>query len=687
MRPVRNRLLLRLLHPLPFVFTQLWPGLVCLLLLACGPAASARDEWFRGLDLETAAGRADLILVVRVAEVGELKVTFGGKAERTDQQFKFEPVRTLKGVFTRDALLLTNLELGHSGEVHTPIERGQVRLLLLGRSGQGYVNVNQAETLDKSVPLLKDDKDPLLASLQVLIAVNQEHDRAKKVVLLLEGLGKAKGPSAVPLLAALQRRALLTAHTAAAAAGVTRHLGDSQPAVREAAARTLHALLAADYLDHRDLRETAVKSLTTALRDKSVDVAARVAALEALGMAGAPALKNDAAADQLKLDKPRDTFAEQAALLRVIGQAKLATQRQAVLAFLEHLPLDAAPDLQGVAEWALTQLDPDQALKTLTLRLKTKYAAGLEVQTEIHHLGELPPAAAAPALLDVFKLPLNHGEKVTFAVVCTRLADARLVPALASLLDPRRPDLRWHAVEALRKIDTDDAAKALQPHLREEGDLFRKLQIAEFLGRHGIRDGYSYAMEHLSEPQLLEQAVAALAAIKEPKAVPVLRDILKASNDTSWNGVAIRALGALGDKEQAPRLLEIVQDLKRPLAPAALIALGDLGEVKALPKVGEGLTSRSDRVVVASARTAGKLIGRTDADTVALRDQLAALFADADAGQEVRLAALDALLALKDPRVNRVLAAAVRDAGLEGSSLLDRIERLLRQRKVKLEVP
>jgi hypothetical protein len=35
-----------------------------------------------------------------------------------------------------------------------------------------------------------------------------------------------------------------------------------------------------------------------------------VTALEALGSAGAPALANGAAAAELKLDKPRDTFAE-----------------------------------------------------------------------------------------------------------------------------------------------------------------------------------------------------------------------------------------------------------------------------------------------------------------------------------------------------------------------------------------
>src|SRR5262249_26123716 len=154
--------------------------------------------------------------------------------------------------------------------------------------------------------------------------------------------------------------------------------------------------------------------------------------------------------------------------------------------------------------------------------------------------------------------------------------------------------------------------QALQPHLREEGDLARKLQIAELLGRHGMRDGYPYAMEHLSEPHLLEQAVAALAAIREPKATGVLRDILKTSNDTGWNAVAIRALGALGDKEVVPQCLQIVQELKHPLAPAALVALGDLGEAKALPRVKEALASRNDRVALAGVRAAGKLLARPE---------------------------------------------------------------------------
>jgi len=184
----------------------------------------------------------------------------------------------------------------------------------------------------------------------------------------------------------------------------------------------------------------------------------------------------------------------------------------------------------------------------------------------------------------------------------------------------------------------------------------------------------------------MEQAVAALAAIREPKSLAALRGILDTSNDTSWNSAAIRALGALGEKDLAPRFLQIAENLKRPLAPAALIALADLGEFKALPQVREGLKSRNDRVVLASARAAGKLLKATGVKADGVRDRLASLLADADSAEELRAAALDALLALKDTRLEAALTACARDAGLEGSSLLERTERLLRERKIKLNL-
>src|SRR5258708_3575952 len=171
-----------------------------------------------------------------------------------------------------------------------------MRLLLLGRSGRGYANQNQAPSLEQAVPLLRDEKDPLVASVQVLIAVSQQRDRAKKVTLLTNGLQTAQGASAIPLLAALQRRALLAAQMPDTTAAVTKHLSDPLSPVRETTARGLYTLLDADYLDQPRLREAAVAALAATLKQKNTDLTVRVAALDALAAAGAPALKNGTAA-------------------------------------------------------------------------------------------------------------------------------------------------------------------------------------------------------------------------------------------------------------------------------------------------------------------------------------------------------------------------------------------------------
>ncbi|MDB5385373.1 MAG: hypothetical protein JWM11_1019 [Planctomycetaceae bacterium] len=661
--------------------------LILIALIAIGGLnpAQARDEWYRGLDLEGAAGSADLILVVRVSEVSETKVVFGGKAERVSQQFKFEPLQVLKGIFTRDVLSLTTDDIGNYGEGATQLERGQVRLLFLGRSGIGYANANQTGNLDRSVPPLRDGNDPLRDALQILIAVTQQHDRDKKVNLVVDGLKNAKGLPAIPLLFALRRRALLAAQSAEAAAAVTAHLDTTDTPVREAAAQTLQAILEQNYLDRPLVNERVLETLTDALRQRQGDLQARLAVLRALGQVGAPVLNRKAVAEQFQLDLPKQTLMERKVLLMVIGQHQWADRRAAVASFFEQMPVDAPTDLQEVAGHALTRLDPNGAAGQIVDRLKAKYAAGLNVQTELLLLSELPPGLAVPALLDAAKVSLNLEEKLAFAVSAYRLADPGLVATLADLLDVRRPHLRWQATEALLKINTDEAARALQPHLREEASLHRKLQLVEFLGRHGIGDGFPYAMEHLSEPELLEQAVAALVAIRDPKTVPALRQILKTSQDLKWNAAAIRGLGAVGAKEVIVQLLKIVQDLRQPLAPAALIALGDLREVKALATVQEGLLSRNDRVVIASARAAGKLVPAAEGQAEEIRTQLVTLLANADATEEVRAAVLDALLAIKDPRLNRALNAAVRDAGLEGSALLERIEKVMREQKIELK--
>jgi len=668
----------------------------CLLAwVLAGPTKSfAHDEWFRGLDLEPALAEASLVLVARVVGVSETKIAVGGKGERSLLQFEFEPVLPLKGVFSRESLSLTSDDLGIRGfSDSAAIEPGQFRLLMLGRSSEGYSIQRPSRSLEQAVPPLRGRDDGLIETVKVLLAVNATPERPRKVVLLLDGLKTQKGPPATPLLAALERRSMLTAQTSGAIELLAPHLSDPSPAVREQAAKTLYSVIEADYLDQPMLREGAVSALAASLERADLPYAPRVAAFEALGIAGPRALDNKSARALLTLEPPA-TFVEQGSRLRALGELKIPGQQGTVLALFKQVPWDAPPEMEYGLQWALTRLDPSQGVREVTLRLRNKSESGLSVVTELSLLGHLPPTDAVPALLDASKLPLDRAERSAFVWACNEVAEApladehrsalQLVAPLARMLAPSDRDIRSTAVEALTKIDSDEAAKALQPHLRDETDLLRKLQIAEFLGRHGIRDGYPYAIEHMSEPYLREQAISALAAIREPRAVSELRKILQTSNDVAWNSAAVRGLGALGAVDLAPQFLEMARNARSPLAPSALIALGDLHEVKAIEIARAGFASRNTQMLTASARAAGKLVALPGVRADDVRDQLASLLADSSAPEEARAAALDSLAGLNDPRLDAALAQAVRDAGLEGTDLLDKIERLLRQRKVRL---
>src|SRR5436309_974461 len=74
-------------------------------------AASAPEE-FQGWDLEPGVGQAHLVMVARVASVGSLTVVEGAKTDVAIREYRFEPIRRLKGLFQRDQLSMTASDLG-----------------------------------------------------------------------------------------------------------------------------------------------------------------------------------------------------------------------------------------------------------------------------------------------------------------------------------------------------------------------------------------------------------------------------------------------------------------------------------------------------------------------------------------------------------------------------------------------
>ncbi|MEA3209617.1 MAG: hypothetical protein QOE70_2674 [Chthoniobacter sp.] len=662
-------------------------GVLALLATASAQQVPPREEWYRGLDLEEAAARAELILAARVEEVTEVRLVSGGKGESTTLQVRFKPVRVVKGVFARPELILGSSELASynfAGQLKQ-IKGGQTRLLFLGRNEVGYQNIQyNARSLDHAIPPLTGENDPLLQAITALLAADAEPDRSKRVGVLTAALTRFGGPAAVPILSAVSRRALLAAQRPPEAPAILRHLGDPSPAVRIAAASTLQAILAADYLNHAELRDGAAEALKTGLEREGANIAARTALIAATGELGA--IRDPALIARLDFAKPARSLAERNAQIEAVGRLRLAAFADRLFVHSQSLP----PDLgyHDPTEIALARVDAARGAAEIERHAREKIAAGLSCNSELRSATALPDPDAAVLLVRLAELPLDSDERRAFATaaltLCERNPHERLVSPLSRLLDPDEPGTRAEAISALLLIGSRSAAEALQPRLAQEKNLSEKLRIAALLGKHGMRDGYPYAIEHVSEPYLTDLAVTALVAMNDPRTTAEARKILETSNDAKWNGAAIRVLGALGASDLAPKFLLLASDWKNPLAPAALVALADLGERQVLPGIHEALGARGDELVIAGARAAGRLLAVPGVANDEIRDQLAALLGDSSASVAARKAALEALVALQDPRLDRALIATVTDATLEKTSLLTQVEQLARERKLKL---
>lgn len=659
------------------------------------PAAYAQSQTTSALDLEPSLRSAALVMAVRVDDVSEVRVVYGGKGTETLYQYTFEPLRVLKGVYSRPQLLMTNTDLQSYSNRFDPkdIQPGQQRLLLLGRSSIGYVGIHHGSTADMAFPQLSGRTDPLLSAAETLLAQQEFNDRLEIVTRLSRQLHDATGRGAVALLAALERRTYIAAQQNSAFQAVGHQLTSGEPIVREAAADVLRNLLDADYLVNQANHQAAVTALVASLEQTDTSLAARVAAFRALASAVEAVSANDAAMRLVALDTPYDTLAELSARLDVLGRLyenQGAVSAGAVANLLAELPLDAPDYLQRSATRSWARIAASNGADRLLARIRRKKTLGLDGGAEVEAFGLILPKIPEPWLLQrsLLELGLTTSEQEAFVHACEDTPSPRLVPALTDMLDPRRQRLRRLAADLLMEIDTKASARALRPHIPDETDLTYKLRLAAFLGGHGFDDGYPYAIEHMSDPRYLEAAVDAVANIAKSGSANQLIEIYTDSNDLSWRRAAVRALGLLGHTEFQAELIVLTRDQAHPLAPSAILARADMGDTKVAGLLTAALSSRSEAVVVAAARAAARVLAQQNVqgseNEADVRTALASLARNPEAVQAVRRHALEALVAADDPRLHDVLIAMVRDIQIEQSDLLIRVRELLRERNVRI---
>ena len=657
-------------------------AIVMAVIFACRGASA--QEGFEGWHLEPGVGQAHLVMVARVASISRLTVVEGAKTDVSLREYRFQPVRRLKGIFQRDQLSMTAADLGCPADdaaLASPLKEGEFRLLILAQqrgNTLGCVSAAPgATTFEERVPLLTGPDDPHVAVVETLIQVADSRSRRERAALLVERLAHVDGLAAVPLLSSLSSRADWAAADKRALASLARLAHDPSAAVRGAALDVLNDLLASRIVpdDPRQLEDVAA-ALREVLVSDEADTRVRLAALEALGHL--LVLKAD-------IVWPRElliaqlasaaTHAERTAAATALARIAHPQAVAAVLGGLAGLPLDEPSARESAYARAAVRLDAAGAERVLLARLKRSIAARQSLEAEIEALGRLRSQESLPFLLAAAgQTYLAAVDQHRIAWALGRLGDDRAVPVLIGWLRGNNYQIKEFALAALENLDSLVAAREVRPLLKSEPHLPYKLRFARVLARHGLADGYALATEHLADVEHTAEATLVLAALDDPRTSKDLSAIVAARPDRRWHAAALAGLAAINDAAARRQLLVILGDERHPLAADAAEAAGLAGDPELLLPLAALVRSRNRQIALTSlvalrrflsgVRSSPQGLAAVDLHDAALRDaDLAA--AEGDDGNV--LPAISDLPAQTRAAIAAAVAALVVDAYVEAA--------------------
>ena len=693
-------------------FFKLSSALVAVVALAGGRVSA--QEGFEGWHLEPGVAQAHLVLVVRVASISKVTVIEGTKTDVALREYRFQPIRRLKGIFQRDQLSMTTHDLGCRADdaaLAPELKEGEYRLLILTQQqGQTWGCVSAAPgatTFAQRVPLLKGPDDPLVAVVETLIQVADSRSRRERATLLVKRLEGANGLAAVPLLSSLHLRSDWVATDERALPALTKLARDPATAVRSAALEVLRDMLASRLppSDPRQL-EGVAEALREVLESDEPITHVRLVALEALDHL--LALKPDVAwargllIAQLTAAK---THAERAAAATALSRIAHPQSVTAILDVLAKLPLDETPAREAVYARAVLRLDRAGTERILLARLERSMRARQSLEAEIEFLGRIRSKDSLLHLLTAAGQPtVAHVDRHRTAWALGRLGDDRAVPVLTGWMRGEDHQLKEISLTALETLDSKIAAHEARPLLKSEAHLPYKLRIARLLARHEIADGYSLATEHLADISHTAEATLVLAALEDARTLKELSAILAARPDRRWHAAALTGLAATGDAPARRQLLAILGDDRNPLAVDAAEAVGLAGDADLLAPLATLVQSRNKRLALASlvalrrfytgVRTSPRGLAAIDLDDNEVRQPLidvpaktrdaiftavAALVLDAYVDLDVRQEAFAVAKLLRGDRYAKLLTDVADQAELEGSPLLASVEAEMRR--------
>jgi HEAT repeat protein len=587
-----------------------------ILVAALASRGAADDQAFEGWHLEPGLSQAHLVMVARVASIGRLTVVEGAKTEVALREYRFQPVRRLKGIFQRDELSMTASDLGcpaDDGFVAPPLKEGEFRLLILAQQqGRmlGCVSAAPgAATFDERVPRVTGPDDPLVAVVETLIRVADSRSRRERADLIIERLADVDGLAAVPLLSSLRLRADWAAADGRAFDALARLAQHQLTAVRGAALDVIRDMLASRTAarmagNDRPRLDGLADALRKCLESDEPVTRLRLAALESLGHLLASGENPAQPWPRELLSRQLTTAAtgaERTAAAKALANVAHPQAVAAVLDALAALPLDEPPAREAVYGQAAVRLDAAKTERILLARLERSIAARQSVEAEVGWLGRMRSRECLPLLLaaaDQTSLPSADRYRIAWAL--GRLGDDRAVPVLVGWLRGMDYQLKEFALTALESVDSPAAAREARPLVKSEAHLPYKLRLARLLARHQLADGYALATEHLADDGETGQAALVLAALDDPRTAGDLHAIIAARPDRRWHAAALSGLAAIDDPAARRQLLDILADDRHPLAADAAAAVGLSADAELLLPLATLVRSRNRQIAMSS---------------------------------------------------------------------------------------
>jgi HEAT repeat protein len=335
--------------------------------------------------------------------------------------------------------------------------------------------------------------------------------------------------------------------------------------------------------------------------------------------------------------------------------------RRAVPALIAALN-NADPRLQDSVVRALAELKDPRAIEPL-IDMTGKGADAPAADIAILALGEFKDARAIATLIDLLNRSTQNDEAVASALA--RIGATAVPPLLAALKSPE-PASRVRVLDALGWIDNAQATDALIGYMKDPDPRVRKAVVVGLKG-HGDAPGMLVSpFDTAGWLRSLRQRESPVP--KDPR-VPGLLITALQDSDAAVQSAAVEGLGALKVGAAVDPLMML---LRKPVnegqsAPAktaqavlrknVAIALGNIGDVKAVPALIAALEDPADDVRMCSARSLGHI--KDQRSTEALVSLVS------DKNNSVRREALNALAQIKDPGAVGALIEAMRKQSAE----------------------